>query len=96
MQIMGAIQPVTRWMADDRANIVSCTPMDANYSPIRLHAMPISLYLSHPDCPTKVTKYLIRPPRLHSDLQGDTYWATWWYSIILVKSTTHMPLPFVL
>ena len=55
--------------------------------------MPCAIYLTHPETPTTNTRYLIRPPRLRSDLRGDAHWAPWWRSAILVQSSTSLPLP---
>ena len=55
--------------------------------------MPTSLYLTHPDRPGDPFMCLIRPPRLRSDLRGDTFWALWWRTAILVQSSTTLPLP---
>jgi len=37
-------------------------------NPFRLQSMPCALHLTHPDCPTTPTRYIIRPPRLRTDL----------------------------
>ena len=55
--------------------------------------MPCTFHLTHPENPSTTTKYLIRPPRLRSDLRGDAYWAPWWRTAILVQFPTSLPLP---
>ena len=70
---MDAIQPATKWLAEERPNTITFTPLDVDYNPLRLQSMPSSLYLTHPDSPGYPIIYLVRPPRLHSDLRGDTY-----------------------
>ena len=67
--------------------------MEVDYNPIRLQSMPCTLYLTHPETPSMTTRYLIRPPRLRSDLRGDAHWAPWWRTAILVQSTTSLPFP---
>ena len=84
LQVLDAIQPATRWTADERPNTVAFTPMDVDYNPIRLKSMPCTLYLTHPENPSTSTKYLIRPPRLRSDPRGDAHGAPWWRTAILV------------
>ena len=61
--------------------------MDVDYNPIRLKLMPCTLYLTHPENPSTTIRYLIRPPRLRSDL------APWWRTAIIVKSPTSLPFP---
>ncbi len=96
LQILDAVQPATRWMADERANSAAFTPMDVDYNPIRLQSMPCALYLTHPENPSTTTMYLIRPPRLRSDFRGDAQWAPWWRTTILVQSPTSLPFPSML
>ena len=91
MQIMDAVQPATYWTTDDRSNTFSFTPMDVDNNPFRLQSMTCALHLTHPDSPTEPTKYIIRPPRLRTDLRGDHYWALWWRTTILVQSPTSLP-----
>ena len=73
LQVLDAIQPATRWTADEKANTIAFAPMDVDYNPIRLQSMPCTLHLTHPENPSTYTKYLIRPPRLRSDLSGDAH-----------------------
>jgi len=73
LQVLDAIQPATRWTADERANTIAFTPMDVDYNPIRLQSMPCTIYLTHPENPSTTTMYLIRPPRHRSDLRGDAH-----------------------
>ena len=66
-----------------------------DYNPVRLQPMPCSLYITHPNIPRETIRYLIRPPpppRLRYDLVGDTYWAPWWRTSIMVQSSTSLPL----
>jgi len=93
LQVLDAVQPATGWIADERANTAAFTPMDVDYNPIRLQSMPCALYLTHPENPSTTTRYLIRPPRLRSDLKGDAQWAPWWRITILVQSPTSLPIP---
>ena len=93
LQVLDAIQPATRWTADERPNTVAFTPMEVDYNPIRLQSMLCAIYLVHPETPSTNTRYIIRPPRLRSDLRGDAYWAPWWRSAILVQSPTSLPIP---
>jgi hypothetical protein len=62
LQVIDAVQPATRWVADERANTIAFTPMEVDYNPVRLQSMPCALYLTHPETPTTNTRYLIRPP----------------------------------
>ncbi len=59
-------------MVEDRPNTITFTPLDVDYNPVRLQSMPNSLYLTHPDSLGEHVRYLSRPPRLRSDLRGDT------------------------
>ena len=93
LQVLNAIQPVTKWAADERPNTTTFTPMNVDCNPVRLQSMPCALYLTHPDSPSTTTTYLIRPPRPRSDLRGDAYWAPWWRTSILLQSPTPLPLP---
>ena len=81
------------WMADERINTATFTPLDVDYNPVLLQSMPCILYLAHPESPSTTTKYLIRPPSRRSDLKGDAYWAPWWRTSIPVQSPTTLPLP---
>ncbi len=73
LKVLDAIQPATMWIVDERPNTVAFTPMDVDYNPIRLQSMPYALYLTPPESPSITTRYLIRPPRLRSDLRGDAH-----------------------
>ncbi len=92
VQVLDAVQPATKWMADERPNTTTFTPLDEDYNPVPLQSMPCALYLTHPECSSTTTRYLIRPPLLRSDLKGDAYWAPWWRTSILVLSPTSLPL----
>ncbi len=81
------------WSVEDRPNTITFTPLDVDYNPIRLQSMPSSLYLTHPENLGGIVRIIVRPPRLRSDLRGDTYWAPWWRTAELVQSTTALPLP---
>jgi len=70
LQVLDAIQPATRWAAEERPNTMTFTPLDVDYNPFRLQSMHSSLYLTHPEDPNDLIKYLVRPPRLRSDLRG--------------------------
>ena len=72
------------------------TRMDVDYNLIQLQSMPCALYLTHPENPSIATRYLIRPPRIRSDLKGDAHWAPWWRTTILVQSPTSLPFPSML
>ena len=93
LQVLDTIQPATRWVANERPNTTTFTPPDVDYNPDRLQSMHCALYLTHPDSPSTTTRYLIRPPRLCSDLMGDAYWAPWWRTSNMVKSPTSLPFP---
>jgi len=84
LQMTDAVQPATRWAMEERPKTITFTPMNMGYNPFRLQSMPSSLYLTHPEDPGKPVIYLIRPPRIGSDLRGDTYWAPWWRTAILM------------
>ena len=92
LQILDAIKPATRWTTYERPNTVTFTPMDVDYNPFRLRFMPCSLYLTHHESPTETARYLIRPPRLRSDIREDNLWVSWWRTIILVESLTSLPM----
>jgi hypothetical protein len=79
--------------ADERPNIITFTPLDVEYNPLHLQSMPSPLYFNHADSLEDPIRYLVRPPRLRSDLRGDTYWAPWWRTAILVQYSTALPLP---
>ena len=72
LHVLDATQPATRWYAEERPNTVIFTPLDVDYNPFRLQSMPSSLYLTHPENSGDLIRYLVRPPRLRSDLRGDT------------------------
>ena len=74
---LDAIQLATQWTTNDRPNTGTVTPMDVDYNPFLLQSMTCSLYLTHPDSPTETTRYLIRPPRLISNLRGHNFWVIW-------------------
>jgi len=71
--VLDAIQPATKWSVEERLNIITFTPLDVDYNPFRLQSMPSSLYLTHPESPGDLIRYLVRPLRLRSDLRDDTY-----------------------
>ncbi len=81
------------WSVEERPNTITFTPLDVDYNPLRMQSMPSSLYLTHPESHGDPIKYIIRPPRLRSNLRGDTYWAPWWRTTILVQSSTTLPIP---
>ena len=60
--MLDAIQPATRWAAEDRPNTITFTPIDVDYNLFRLQSMPSSLYLTHPEDPNDSIRYLVRPP----------------------------------
>ena len=91
--MLDAIQPATKWAAEERPNTITFTPIYVDYNPFRLQSMPSFLYLTHPEDPSNPIRYLVRPPRLRSNLRGDTFWAPWWRTAILVQSSTALPLP---
>jgi hypothetical protein len=93
LQILDAIQPAIRWVVEDRPNTITFTPLDVDYNPFRLQSVPSSLYLTHPEDPRKPVMYLIRPPRLRSNLRGDMYWAPWWRTGIMMQSSIALFLP---
>jgi hypothetical protein len=68
LQVFDAIQPATTWMEDERPYTTTFTPLGVDYNLVRLQSMPCALYLIHPDSQSTITRYLIRPPRLRSDL----------------------------
>ena len=92
LQVLGTIQPATKWTTDERPNAATFTPLDVDYNPVLLQSMPCALYLTHPDSLATTTRYLIRPPRLRSNLREDAYWAPWWRASILVQSPTSLTL----
>jgi hypothetical protein len=69
LQVLDAIQPGTRWYAEERPNTITFTPLDVDCNPFRIQSMPSSLYLTHPENPSDPIRYLVRPPRLRFDLQ---------------------------
>jgi hypothetical protein len=89
---MDAIQPTTKWMVEDRPNSTTFTQLDVDYNPFRRQSMASSLYLTRPETLGDPIRYLVRPPRLRSDLRGDTYSAPWWRTAALVQSSTALPL----
>jgi hypothetical protein len=93
LQVLDAIQPATKWTADERLDTTTYTPLDVDYNPARLWSMPCALYLIHPDNLATTTRYRIRPPGLRSDLRGDAFWAPRWRTSILVQSSTSFPFP---
>ena len=93
LQVLDVVQPAIWWTTNERHNTTTFRPLDVDYNPVRLQSMPCALYLTHPDSPATTTRYLIRPPRLRSDLREDAYWALWWCTSILVQSPTSVPLP---
>ena len=36
LQVLDAVQPITKWVADERTNTSAFTPMGVDYNPIRL------------------------------------------------------------
>jgi hypothetical protein len=93
LQTIDAIQPATAWEKDGQNNTATFTPVEVDYNPLRLQSMPTVIFLTHPESPSTPTRYLIRPPRLRSDLRGDTHWAPWWRTALLIQSTTPLPIP---
>ena len=73
LQTIDAIQPATAWEKDGQNNTATFTPVEVDYNPLRLQSMPTVIFLTHPESPSTPTRYLIRPPRLRSDLRGDTH-----------------------
>jgi len=93
LHVMGAIQPATKWSAEERPNTITFTPLDVDYNPFRLQSMSSSLYLTHAESPRDSIRYLVRPPRLRSDLRGETFLAPWWRTAVLVQSSAALHLP---
>jgi len=77
LKAMDAIQPTTKWMAEERPNTITFTSLNVDYNSFRFQSMPSSLYLTHPKSLGDPIRYLFRLSRLRSDLRGDTYWAPW-------------------
>jgi len=93
LHVLDAIQPATKWSAEERPNTITFTPLDVDYNPFHLQSMPSSPYLTHLESHGDPIRYLVRPPRLRSHLKSDTYWAPWWPTAVLVQSSTALPLP---
>ena len=71
LQVLDAIQPATRWTAEDRSNTITFTPMDVDYNLFRLQSMPSSLYLTHPKDPSTPSGILFAP-RASAHICGGT------------------------
>ena len=87
------IQPATTWSIAARANTVTFIPIEFDYNPLRLHAQPHILMLTHPTNPNLQEFGSICPPRLRTNARGDHAWAEWWRTSILVQCDLPLPIP---